>query len=49
MGSRGSVIPFFFNLKKIEKSKFPLTHPDMTRFMMDMSDCIEIVKIVRIV
>ena len=45
MGSRGSVIPFFFNLKKNRKSKFPLTHPDMTRFMMDMSDCIEIVKI----
>ena len=44
MGSRGSVIPFFFNLEKNRKSKFPLTRPDMTRFRL-MSDCIEIVKI----
>lgn len=41
MGSRGSVIPFFLNLK--EKDEFPITHLDMTRFMITLEQGVEFV------
>lgn len=40
-GSAGTVIPFF--LKKIkEDGILPVTHPDMTRFMATIADCVDI-------
>ncbi len=36
MGSRGSVIPFF--IKRKESGALPITHPDMTRFMISLED-----------
>lgn len=36
MGSNGSVIPFFQNLKS--KGKLPITHPKMTRFNISLND-----------
>jgi UDP-N-acetylglucosamine 4,6-dehydratase (inverting) len=41
MGSRGSVIPFFRDLPK--KSPIPITHPDMTRFMISLEAAVELV------
>jgi len=41
MGSRGSVIPFFMSLPK--NSDFPITDLRMTRFMMDLSEGVELV------
>ena len=41
MGSRGSVIPFFINEKN--KSSLPITHPDMTRFMITLEQGVELV------
>ena len=41
MGSRGSVIPFFISLK--EKSFFPVTNPDMTRFMISLDQAVDFV------
>ena len=41
MGSRGSVIPFFINEK--DKSSLPITHPDMTRFMITLEQGVELV------
>ena len=41
MGSRGSVIPFFLNLKN--KNEIPVTHKDMTRFMISLEDSVKIV------
>lgn len=41
MGSRGSVIPFFLNSKKL--GVLPVTHPDMTRFNISLSDGVEMV------
>ena len=40
-GSRGSVIPFFISLK--EKGELPITHPDMTRFMISLEDGVKLV------
>src|SRR6056300_1087948 len=34
MGSRGSIIPFFYSLK--EKNELPITHENMTRFMISL-------------
>lgn len=42
MGSRGSVIPFFYNLKE-QKKEIPLTHPEMTRFMITLDEAVELV------
>jgi UDP-N-acetylglucosamine 4,6-dehydratase len=39
-GSRGSIIPLFKNIKD---NKFPITHPDMTRFWITMKEAIELV------
>ena len=41
MGSRGSVIPFFMNLKG--KSSFPITDLKMTRFNISLSEAVELV------
>ena len=41
MGSRGSVIPFFISLK--EKGIFPITDPNMTRFMISLEDAVKLV------
>lgn len=41
MGSRGSVIPFFFSQK--EKNEFPITDPRMTRFMITLDQASELV------
>ena len=44
MGSRGSVIPLFKKIN-LEKKKLPLTHEDMTRFNISLSDAIDLVQI----
>ena len=41
MGSRGSVIPLFIALK--ERGEFPITHPDMTRFMITLEQGVDLV------
>lgn len=42
VGSRGSVVPFFKQL--IEKGKpLPITHPDMTRFLITLQQAIDLV------
>ena len=41
-GSRGSIVPYFLSLKK--QSFFPITHKDMTRFNISLSEGIEMVK-----
>ncbi|MGU9962343.1 MAG: UDP-N-acetylglucosamine 4,6-dehydratase (inverting) [Candidatus Puniceispirillales bacterium WSBS_2018_MAG_OTU23] len=41
MGSRGSVIPFF--IKRKESGTLPITHPDMTRFMISLEDGVDLV------
>lgn len=41
MGSRGSVIPFFLSLK--EKKILPITDTRMTRFMISLDECVELV------
>ena len=41
MGSRGSVIPYFLTIKKNEP--YPITHMDMTRFMITLNQGIDLV------
>ena len=41
MGSRGSVIPFFIELKKT--GELPITDPKMTRFMISLEEGVELV------
>jgi UDP-N-acetylglucosamine 4,6-dehydratase (inverting) len=41
MGSRGSVIPFFKSLKV--GVSVPITHPDMTRFMITLQQAVDLV------
>lgn len=41
MGSRGSIIPFFVNLK--ETGELPITDPAMTRFMISPEEGVELV------
>ena len=42
LGSRGSVLPIFLNNFK-NKEKFTITHPEMTRFNISLSEGIELV------
>ena len=42
IGSRGSVIPLW-DLKIEKKEPLPVTHPDMTRFMLTLSEAIDLV------
>jgi UDP-N-acetylglucosamine 4,6-dehydratase len=41
MGSRGSVIPFFYNIK--DKGVLPITDIRMTRFMITLEEAVELV------
>jgi FlaA1/EpsC-like NDP-sugar epimerase len=41
MGSRGSVIPFFIKIP--ENEKIPITHEDMTRFMITLKEAVDLV------
>ena len=43
MGSRGSVIPFFKSLIETGVNEFPITHPNMTRFMITLEQGVELV------
>jgi FlaA1/EpsC-like NDP-sugar epimerase len=42
IGSRGSVVPFFRQLIK-EKKSLPITHPEMTRFLITLKHATELV------
>ncbi len=42
LGSRGSVIPVW-NAKIEDKKPLPVTHPEMTRFLLTLSDAIDLV------
>lgn len=41
LGSRGSVIPFF--LSKVKSGVLPITHPEMTRFMITLEESVALV------
>ena len=41
LGSRGSVVPFFLDIKK--KGVLPVTHPEMTRFNITLSQGVDMV------
>lgn len=43
VGSRGSVVPFFANLIKNGAKELPVTHPDMTRFMITLEEGVDFV------
>ena len=43
MGSRGSVIPLFIKQIK-EESSITITNPDMTRFLMNLDESVDLVK-----
>ena len=43
VGSRGSVIPFFDNLIKNNATELPITHEQMTRFWISLSEGVEFV------
>ncbi len=43
INSRGSVIPLFKEINQSKNKKFPLTHPDMTRFFITLEQSIEFV------
>jgi len=43
VGSRGSVVPFFAKLIKEGAKELPITHPDMTRFMITLEQGVNFV------
>ena len=43
VGSRGSVVPFFCKLIADGATELPITHPDMTRFMITLRQGVEFV------
>jgi UDP-N-acetylglucosamine 4,6-dehydratase len=43
VGSRGSVVPFFRRLIAEGATELPITHPDMTRFMITLEQGVEFV------
>jgi UDP-N-acetylglucosamine 4,6-dehydratase/5-epimerase len=43
INSRGSVIPLFREINQSKNKKFPLTHPDMTRFFITLEQSVEFV------
>jgi len=43
VGSRGSVVPFFAKLIKNGAKELPITHPDMTRFMITLEQGVNFV------
>jgi UDP-N-acetylglucosamine 4,6-dehydratase len=42
-GSRGSVIPFFREILASGETSLPLTHPDMTRFIITLDQGVDLV------
>lgn len=44
IGSRGSVIPFFKRLAQQGETVLPITHEDMTRFVITLDEGVEIVR-----
>jgi len=44
-GSRGSVIPFFRELVASGETSLPLTHPDMTRFIITLDQGVDLVRL----
>jgi len=43
IGSRGSVLPFFVNLIKNGTKELPITHPEMTRFLITLEEGVRFV------
>ena len=43
VGSRGSVVPFFAKLIKSGAKELPITHPEMTRFMITLQEGVDFV------
>ena len=43
IGSRGSVVPFFMKLIKEGEKTLPITHPDMTRFLITLEEGVRFV------
>jgi len=43
IGSRGSVVPFFLKLIKENKKVLPITHPEMTRFLITLDEGVNFV------
>ncbi len=43
IGSRGSVVPFFVKLIKEGKKTLPITHPEMTRFLITLEEGVNFV------
>jgi UDP-N-acetylglucosamine 4,6-dehydratase len=43
IGSRGSVVPFFVNLIKNGAKELPITHKDMTRFLITLEEGVKFV------
>ena len=43
IGSRGSVVPFFINLIKQGAKELPITHPEMTRFLITLEEGVRFV------
>jgi len=43
IGSRGSVVPFFVDLIKKKTDYLPITHPDMTRFLITLEEGVNFV------
>jgi len=43
IGSRGSVVPFFMKLIKSGAKKLPITHPEMTRFLITLEQGVKFV------
>ena len=43
IGSRGSVVPFFMNLIKNGAKELPITHKDMTRFLITLEEGVRFV------
>ena len=43
VGSRGSVVPFFASLIKNGTAELPITHPEMTRFMITLQQGVDFV------
>ena len=41
--STGSVIPYFKQLLKSNSDFLPITHPDMTRFLITLDDAVELI------
>ena len=44
MGSRGSVIPFFKSLLEKESKTLPITHFDMTRFLLSLEQATDLIQ-----